>query len=46
MQNKKELRSQMIEMITQWQKSGLKQKTFCNSSITTIASGGDGGYCF
>ncbi|MEO5647092.1 MAG: hypothetical protein ABIQ56_01950 [Chitinophagaceae bacterium] len=29
MQNKKELRAQYLEMISQWQQSGLSQKTFC-----------------
>lgn len=32
MQNKKELRSQMFAMITQWQEGGLKQRTFCNAN--------------
>ena len=29
MQNKKEQRVQKLEMITQWQQSGLTQKAFC-----------------
>ena len=29
MQNKKEQRVQMLEMITEWQASGLKQRAFC-----------------
>jgi len=29
MQNKKEQRAQLLEMITNWQQSGLSQKGFC-----------------
>ena len=29
MQNKKEQRAQKLEMITQWQQSGLTQRAFC-----------------
>jgi len=29
MQNRKEQRSQMMEMITDWQASGLKQRDYC-----------------
>ncbi len=29
MQNKKEHRAELLEMITQWQQSGLTQKAFC-----------------
>lgn len=32
MQNKKEQRVQMLEMITQWQESGLKQRAFCSAN--------------
>jgi hypothetical protein len=34
MQNKKEHRTQMLQMITQWLQSGLSQRAFCtNNSI-------------
>jgi hypothetical protein len=34
MQNKKEHRTQMLQMITQWQQSGLSQRAFCaNNNI-------------
>lgn len=31
MQNKKEHRTQMLQMITQWQQSGSSQRAFCTS---------------
>lgn len=31
MLNKKEHRTQMLQMITQWQQSGLSQRAFCTS---------------
>lgn len=32
MQNKKEHRAELLQMITQWQQSGLTQKAFCISN--------------
>ena len=32
MQDKKEHRAAMLQMITQWQQSGLTQKAFCSSN--------------
>jgi len=32
MQNKKEQRAQLLEMITNWQQSGLSQKGFCTAN--------------
>ena len=35
MQNKKEHRTQMLQMITQWQQSALSQRAFCTSHNIT-----------
>lgn len=35
MQNKKEHRAESLQMITQWQQSGLTQKAFCISNNIT-----------
>lgn len=32
MQNKKEVRAELLQMVTQWQQSGLTQKAFCLSN--------------